>query len=549
MAGAVVSLKRLEALKFEFGQHAADSKLKCLRALTRAELHEVVCFIQAWPDNADVLRQADEILARFHRRRDLKQHADELAGTGIAGTCTHFSFYAQTAKWLADRWPDRLQIDWESFENSANLERYLTLLATFSETPALDNIGFELREWIDRLKGPDATDAAFVITRLAELAGDDFLFECIYDQLELSLSLPLAPDTPNRSCAKHDKSPICYQTAPLARNRPSVAEEVSRPPQPPVLLKRATAIRMIDLARSTMATRHRDLDAFAYADRDDVSLIDDQDGLQFVLYGMLPHRRFLLETQYGFLVLKNGVPVSYGSVVSLFGSAEVAYTIFDTFRGGESAKMYVRSLAMAAEVFDCDTFMVGPYQLGEDNQDALASGAWWFYQKLGYRPRDPDLTRLMEQELAKMQRRSGHRTTITTLAKLATDNIYLHLDGQRDDVLGMLALENIGLKISDLLAEDYGVNRDQGEKDLADKAAKQLGLRNFNGWSKGEKLAWRRWAPLVALLPSLENWTSAERRALTQVIRAKGGTQELQFLHRFNAHDRLRASLAEMAQA
>ena len=63
---------------------------------------------------------------------------------------------------------------------------------------------------------------------------------------------------------------------------------------------------LVDVAHTTMVTRQRDLDAFAYADPNDVSLVDDDD-LQFVLHGVTPERRFLLETLYGFVVLKNGV--------------------------------------------------------------------------------------------------------------------------------------------------------------------------------------------------------------------------------------------------
>jgi len=59
-----------------------------------------------------------------------------------------------------------------------------------------------------------------------------------------------------------------------------------------------------------MITRQRDLDAFAYADAHDVSLLDD-DGLQFVIYGVVPQRRFLLEALYGFLVLKSGGQVPF----------------------------------------------------------------------------------------------------------------------------------------------------------------------------------------------------------------------------------------------
>ena len=54
-----------------------------------------------------------------------------------------------------------------------------------------------------------------------------------------------------------------------------MADERQRPPGPPKLLGRAAGSRLIDLARSAMVTRHRDLDAFAYADANDVSLIDD----------------------------------------------------------------------------------------------------------------------------------------------------------------------------------------------------------------------------------------------------------------------------------
>jgi hypothetical protein len=41
-------------------------------------------------------------------------------------------------------------------------------------------------------------------------------------------------------------------------------------------------------------------------------------------------------------------------------------------------------------LFDVDSFTINPYQLGDGNDEALASGAWWFYYKFGFaraRPR------------------------------------------------------------------------------------------------------------------------------------------------------------------
>ncbi|MCA9268045.1 MAG: hypothetical protein KDA41_06220, partial [Planctomycetales bacterium] len=348
--------------------------------------------------------------------------------------------------------------------------------------------------------------------------------------------------------ARRTSSPVVFQSQPLDRRRPSVAEEVSRPPKPPELLGRADAEQMIALARSAMVTRSRDLDAFAYANVDDVSLVDDRDGLQFALIGMLPHRRFLLETQYGFLALKNGIPVSYGSIVGLFASAEVAYTVFDTFRGSESARLYARTLSMAANVFGCDTFVISPYQLGEDNEDALASGAWWFYQKLGYRPRDPKLLRLMKQETAKMARRAAHRSTMETLKRLASGNIYLDLAPQRDDVLGELDLANVSLKIADSLAATCGSDREKGLRQAAAEVADVLEIDDVASWSKLERAAWLQWAPLLSLMPTAARWSPENKRAVADLVRAKAGRQELDYLRQFNRLRVLREAVATLAQ-
>ena len=556
MAQALDSLRRLETLKLEFGPAAADDKLRCLKTLKAARLkaadqvvrlHEALCFLQAWPDNAAVAALTEDMLAHFDRRRDVRQHADELADTGIAGTAINFSFYAATARWLAERWPDRLHIDWDAFENVDKLESFLSLLVSYSETPAVDNTSMELPEWIDRLKGADETDATFVIRRFVALVENGFLYERVFEDMDMPLVLDAGPDTPSRTRAKYGDPPIVAQTTPFPRQRPRVADEILVPTQPAQRVSRNQRNRLVDVAHTAMVTRQRDLDAFAYADPNDVRLIDDGDGVQFVLNGVLPERRFLLETQYGFVVLKNGVPIGYGAITCLFRSAEVAYTVFDSFRGGESARIYVRTLAMVYQVFGCDTFMIDPYQLGADNEDALKSGAWWFYQKLGYRPREKSLLRLMDQELSKMKKQPRHRSSMTVLKRLASENVYLDLNEQRDDVVGILDFANVGLKICDLLAERFGSDREEGGAVLSEEAASRLGVRDFRGWSAAEKVAWRRWSPLVALIGDVGRWPAADRESLVDLIRAKGGQQELSYLRQFDDHLRLRKAVVKLA--
>ena len=181
---------------------------------------------------------------------------------------------------------------------------------------------------------------------------------------------------------------------------------------------------LIRLAREAMVTRARDLDVFAYGDPRDVRLLDCDDGLVFAMIGFLPERRLLLEAVYGFLTLKNGVPIGYVLNSAFCGSAEVAYNVFETYRGSEAGHVYGWVLACVHHLFGVDAFTIYPYQLGQDNDEAIESGAWWFYQKFGFRPRDPGALALMQRELELMQTRPRHRSSRTTLTKLAAHNMF-----------------------------------------------------------------------------------------------------------------------------
>ena len=57
--------------------------------------------------------------------------------------------------------------------------------------------------------------------------------------------------------------------------------------QPPVKEMCEWGQRIIDLARASMVTRSRDLDAFAFGDPDDVRIFDCGDGLELATIGLL----------------------------------------------------------------------------------------------------------------------------------------------------------------------------------------------------------------------------------------------------------------------
>ena len=297
-----------------------------------------------------------------------------------------------------------------------------------------------------------------------------------------------------------------------------------------------------------MVTRKRDLDAFSNADPRDVRLIEFEDGLTFACLGVRPDDRLLLESVYGFMTLKNGTPIGYVLTSALYESCEIAYNVFDTFRGAEAGRVYARVIAMARHLFGASAFTIYPYQLGDGNDEAIDSGAWWFYYKLGFRPDDGAIRRLVAREIARMRRDPRHRSSPATLRRLARDNVYFFVGAEREDVIGRLPLAGVGLAVSALLAKRYGSARVAATEELAREARSALGLRSLAGWTPAERSAFDRWAPLVLALPGLGRWGSDDRRALAQVVRAKGGRRETAFVSRFDAHFKLREALRALAK-
>jgi hypothetical protein len=559
MQSSLAALRRLERLRLEFGPQGAAEKRALLAALARVplarardvlRLHEALCFARAYPDDAALLAVVELLLARFDRRRDLRRFRAQLTDSGIAGTPIRYPFFSATALWLARRWPARLAIDWPSFEKAAELEDLLPTLAHFAESPGLDEFDYGPRGWVRLMKGPRESDAAFVIRRLDALDAGPFLREKLHDRLDLPVVITPGPDTPSRTRAKARGARVHFQARPLERARPELAVEALRAPLAMRALSPAAGRRYVDLALESMVTRSRDLDVFAYGDPRDVRLVDFGDGLQFACIGALPERRLLLEAVYGYLTLKNGVPTGYVLTSALFGSAEIAYNVFETFRGAEAAALYARVLAMTRQLFGADAFTVYPYQLGgAGNEEGLASGAWWFYQKLGFRPRDPRALALMRQELARLKRRPSHRSSRATLEKLGEHNVYYYLGRHRADVLGVLPLARAGLAVTRMMARRCGAERERGAAECASEAAQVLGDAPGRGWSAGERTAFERWAPLVVLLPGVQDWSVEERRALVAVIRAKGGRRESDFVRAFDAHAKLRQAMRALVMA
>ena len=373
------ALASLAAIRSTYGSPGARGRLGLLRALEHAELrtaaqvtelHELLCFLHAYPDDGEVFGQVSRMLQAFSARRDLQRHRRRLANTGIAGTDTVYPFGFSTARWLAAHCAEQLSVEWPDIAHPETVDGRLQLFSLWAERPVFDEPPLDGRAWLERLRGGE-TDAAFIIKRSAALPVHGMANDHLYDELGLTLRVSAGPAAPDRTRARVPGHRLAAQRAPLRLARPDLVAEIMRPPKRIRRIGERQARMLLDLARESMVTRARDLYTFTAANPNDACLVDCGDGLEFFCIGVDPEQRLLLDAVYGILTLRNGVPIGYALFSALWRSSEVAYNVFESFRGGESAWVYGRLLATIRAMFTVDTFTIDPYQLGHHNDEGL----------------------------------------------------------------------------------------------------------------------------------------------------------------------------------
>jgi hypothetical protein len=172
------------------------------------------------------------------------------------------------------------------------------------------------------------------------------------------------------------------------------------------------------------ATRYRELYGFQHPDQAHIYHADLGRGVDLYFFGVKHDRRLPLRAYHAGMFFKNSVPMGYVEALSLLGRCEVGFNLYYTFREGETAWLYARILKLLRQQLGVTCFSIDSYQLGHENDEAIASGAFWFYYKLGFRPAARDIAQLAERETAKATAQPGYRTPPSILRRLAAGPLY-----------------------------------------------------------------------------------------------------------------------------
>jgi hypothetical protein len=558
-------LASLEAARSHFGRGAAAETKVLLDRLSRhtfrdakslIRFHEALLFLRAFPQSGSLVPQIEKLLNTFHRRVERLREAgidmaafDDFDTSGIAGTTMQDTLNFDAARWLARRIPQQVEIAWDDYLADYEAERamgstwprFIPLLAEDADVEA--NIPW--RRWLDTARGRER-ELEWLIRRFEELADGERERAELYDSLRLPLRWHLHNLKLSRTRNWTHPRPFYYHAEPLiSRSQVSLADELAQPAQRLVKLSHREGESIMHRIREVMAVRYRELYGTTLGDPHSVSRATLGRGVVMYFWNLPATRRLPLRAYIAGFTVKNGVPINYIEAIGLCEWIEVGFNTFYTYRQGETAWIYAQALRCLCALTGATTISVYPYQIGQNNDEALDSGAFWFYRKLGFRSGRRDLEQLARREEQTIAANLQYRTPKKTLKRLAEAHVFYELPGSEPHAWDAFSTRNLGLLVNRRMAREFGGDCARIRHASVREVSRALKIA-VSRWNPAEQQAFENWSLVLALIPDLRRWSAQEKQDAARIIRAQAGPSEMCYLRLTQQHGRLREELLRL---
>jgi hypothetical protein len=557
-------LNQLDDLKSRFGSgehrliertltRLSVRKLAHVEALIR--FHEILLFLSAYPQSAHIRQLAESQLRSFPNRVEALRAAevdlsalDNPEVSGIAGTAIIDTFTYYIVRWLLKVHPSQVAFDWDWFDDSNRLSETWPRFMPLLDEDALVEANVPYQEWLRAARGR-TRELPWLLERFESLAKPERETAELYDSQNLFVSWRPSYRA-SRSGMRLAVNPgqTFYHRGPLIQRRDiSLPDELRKPAVPPVLnaLSPKRGEEILDLAREASTLRYRELYGFTHGDPRTVLHANVGRGVDIFVMGLPPDKRLPLRAYHAAMIFKNRVPVAYFEGLSFFERMESGFNLYYTFREGETAWLYAQTLHIFHHLLGVSVFTLDPYQIGYENEEGIESGAFWFYRKLGFRPTNPEVMKLVLNEEKKIAARPGYRTSARMLRKLAESPMIFELEQTDPGDWDRFQLRNIGLAVQRRMAAQNQGDAKQFRSATVKELKRTLGLSASN-WRNKQGPVLSDFAAALSLVPDLEEWSDGEKLALIRVIRTKSAPDESSYLSLSQRHRRLRAAMIKL---
>ncbi len=554
---------QLQNARHDYGKAARTEALLSRLTTSRivdpellAQVHDALLFLCAFPHSVRVAKLADALLAKIEadvlRIRRSGTHDDVFDDekiSGMAGTVLREEHTYEVARWLAQRYPAQVTAEWDVEELYGKLVNALPRFMPLIEDDTFVEPDIPFLKWMSTASDAEGREWLWLMKQFEAAPLSMKEKTELYDALGLTLRFNLAKCPASRTYARRPvKSLYIHRVALLQRKDVSLAAELNSPDIPLEKLDPAEATEVLNQAREALAVRHRELYGTTRADANHVYRADVGRGVEMFIWGLPPDRRLPLRAYHAGCTYKNGVPINYLEAISLFDWSEVGFNTFYTYRDGETAWIYSKILHLLHQLAGVSCISVYPYQIGFENEEAIQSGAFWFYRKMGFRPGRPDLLALTEREERKLAKDPKYRTSAKTLRKLATGHIFYEFANAPRGRYDNFSVRKIGLAVQRRMAAEFDGSIHRMRDETSGRLAKILHL-DPSDLKPIERDAFNNFAYMLSLIPEVADWSAAEKSDLIDIIRAKAAPEESAYLRLLQAHQSLKRSIVKLGSA
>ena len=584
-------LTQLEVAKSRFDSNHAAIIAKLLSQLADLPLdphqlirfHESLLFLRAFPHAPSQVLPVEHLLNTFHKRIDKEKlraaNADmsmfnDFDTSGIAGTTMQDTLSFDAVRWLVRRIPRNVEISWDDYWDDYQAERargatwprFIPLLEEDADVEA--NIPWQ--RWLDRARGRQNA-LAWLLNRFAKLPLPARQQAELYDSLRLPIRWNLENLKLSRTRNWTRPRRFYFHNAPLIqRSEVSLAYELAQPAPKLEKLSLAAGESVMHAIREIMVVRYRELYGTTLGDPHTVVRANLGRGVVMHFWELPPTRRLPLRAYLAGYTLKNGVPINYVEAIGLCEWIEIGFNTFYTYRQGETAWIYAQALRCLCALTGAKCISIYPYQIGQNNDEAIDSGAFWFYRKLGFRPGRADLQAVCEREEMKISAKPNYRTPARTLKQLAEAHMFYDLRQPERFVSGhalrraervsrsspalaaarpgpwdTFSTRNLGLRINRRMAQAFDSDSDKIRAASTAAVTRALGI-NATRWIPLQQQALENWSLVLSLIPDLARWSPDEKQQLVRIIRAKSAPSEMPYLRQTQHHPLLREQLLRL---
>ncbi|MFN7966756.1 MAG: hypothetical protein U0V87_13825 [Acidobacteriota bacterium] len=494
--------------------------------------HDGALFRAAYPSDEAELRQARRDLVALRPKRPPKN-------SGLPGAIIEAGFSWTLTQWLCERFPRSIEIAWDDDGSAGDpFESMLERLAQPIERDSLLDDTISTQEWCERLHGDATTSLRWLCRRIASLQLSTEVADALFERLDLYCRWALTEPGFSRTELRFPPRDPYFHHGDLQRqvDLPAIVQ------QPLAATRRLNAEQartLIETARLSLAVRGRETDPITYAQPETVRLYSLDHGIDIALFSLPPAQRLPLDAYVGFMAARNAVPLAYGGAWLFFDRAEVGINIFPEFRGGESAFLLAQVLRTYRQACGAERFFVDPYQFGRGNTEAIKSGAFWFYYKLGFRPVDPDLRIDAQREKKRLTSHAGARTPAKLLRRFAADQLTWSLTTTSGSQPSPHP-EQVSRHAARWIADHHGGDATRARAAASEQIAAFLDVAPSGRWFQQLALS-------IASLPDLKQWSAKDRRAAAAVLTAKDHPAEWDYIAALQRATRLKAAWAALA--